>query len=446
MSFNLPNRTIITRDKNVNIVHNAPDGSLTGAPDIAKWRTIITLDNPNAYSTGGSDNFGYAVAVSGNYAVVGAYNEDDAGGNSSGKAYIFNVTSGQLLHVLDNPNPFGTSSNDQFGFAISMSGNHVLVSAIGEDDSGGFSSGKVYVYSVQSGNLLYTINNFNSSGTTDGDFFGWSTAIYNNYGIIGAYREDTTAGLLSGTAYIFNVAGGQNLFTLTNPNAFGTSAGDFFGWSVAIYNDRAIVGATNEDDAGGSGSGKAYIYNAFSGQLLYTLNNPNTFGTSAFDEFGHAVAIYGDRALVSSRFEDNASGSNVGVVYVFSVSTGQLLRTILNPSYYSTGAGDTFGWSVALFEKYAVIGAPGEDDLGLSNSGVAYLFNIETGAQIAVLRSIAPDVFNEFGRSVSVSGNYIVVGSPNADTEYGSSEGAAHVFTVSGSVDSLSRISQSLRI
>jgi len=159
------------------------------------------------------------------------------------------------------------------------------------------------------------------------------------------------------------------------------------------------------------------------------------------------VAIYGDRALVSARYEDNVSGSDVGVVYVFSVSTGGLpLRTIRNPSYYGTGAGDTFGWSVALFEKYAVIGAPDEDDQGLSKSGVAYLYDIETGEQLAVLRNPAPSANNQFGASVSISGNYIVVGSPGTGTDFGFSEGSAHVFTVSGSIDSLSRVSQSLRI
>ena len=52
----------------------------------------------------------YSVAISGNSAIVGAYGEDDAGGTSSGKAYIYNVTSGALVHTLDNPNAYGTSS------------------------------------------------------------------------------------------------------------------------------------------------------------------------------------------------------------------------------------------------------------------------------------------------------------------------------------------------
>ena len=62
------------------------------------------------------DYFGWSVAISGNYAIVGAYLEDEPVGLYSGKAYIFNVTSGALVHTLDNPNAYGTSSNDNFGY------------------------------------------------------------------------------------------------------------------------------------------------------------------------------------------------------------------------------------------------------------------------------------------------------------------------------------------
>ena len=63
--------------------------------------------------------------------------EDDAGGDNSGKAYIFNVTTGALVHTLDNPNAYGTSSADYFGGSVAISGNYAIVGAIGEDDAGG---------------------------------------------------------------------------------------------------------------------------------------------------------------------------------------------------------------------------------------------------------------------------------------------------------------------
>jgi len=74
------------------------NGQIKGSDAIAPVAPVLTptgsllwiLDNPNAYGNSGSDNFGFSVSISGNYAIVGAWLEDDAGGNESGKAYIFN--------------------------------------------------------------------------------------------------------------------------------------------------------------------------------------------------------------------------------------------------------------------------------------------------------------------------------------------------------------------
>lgn len=107
-----------------------------------KW----TLNNPNAYGSALGDNFGYSVALSTNFAIVGAKNEGDAGGGSSAKAYIFNVNTGKLLHTLDNPNFYGTSASDQFGWAVAISDAAAVVGAHLEDEAGGTDSGKAYIY------------------------------------------------------------------------------------------------------------------------------------------------------------------------------------------------------------------------------------------------------------------------------------------------------------
>ena len=123
---------------------------------------LFTLNNPDAYGTSENDRFGISVALSGNYALVGAYLEDDAGGSNSGKAYIFDVTTGSLLHTLNNPNAYDTSANDNFGYAVALSGNYALVGAYLEDDAGGADSGKAYIFDVTTGNLLHTLNNPNA--------------------------------------------------------------------------------------------------------------------------------------------------------------------------------------------------------------------------------------------------------------------------------------------
>ena len=253
-----------TASDGINIDTSASSFTLSFGPDWTAATLAYTLDNPNAYGTVVSDNFGRdAVGISGNYAIVGAVTEDDAGGATSGKAYIFNVTTGSLIHTLDNPNAYDTSAGDYFGEAVGISGNYAIVGAYGEDDAGGTTSGKAYIFDVTTGTLLHTLDNPNAYDTSNSDNFGEAVAISGNYAIVGAYQEDDAGGANSGKAYIFNVTTGALVKTLDNPNAYGTSDSDFFArTSVAIDGNYAIVGAYLEDDAGGTASGKAYIFQA----------------------------------------------------------------------------------------------------------------------------------------------------------------------------------------
>ena len=106
------------------------------------------LNNPNAYGPSANDYFGYFVSVDGNRIIVSALYEDDASGANSGKVYIFDATTGSLLHTLHNPNAYGTSANDNFGTSVSISGTNVIVGAWAENDAGGTYSGKAYFYQI----------------------------------------------------------------------------------------------------------------------------------------------------------------------------------------------------------------------------------------------------------------------------------------------------------
>jgi hypothetical protein len=345
---------------------------------------LHTLDNPNGYGTSAGDEFGSSVAIDGNYAIVSAGFEGDISGIPSGKAYIFNVTTGALLHTLDNPNPYGSSTNDGFGGSVSISGNYAIVGAYGEDDTGGTNhqgfaagtwSGKAYIFNVTTGALLHTLDNPSGYQHSAGDYFGTSVAISGNYAIVGAYGEDDFDGGSSGKAYIFDVTTGLRVHTLDNPNAFGTSQDDYFGISVAISGNYAIVGAILEDEAGGNeSSGKAYIFDVTTGLRVHTLDNPNAYDYSWQDGFGAPVAISGNYAIVGVSNEDDSGGTNSGKAYIFDVTTGELLDTLDNPNAYDTSANDRFGWTVAISGNYVIVGARYEDDAGNTDSGKAYIF------------------------------------------------------------------------
>jgi hypothetical protein len=408
---------------------------------------VHTLVNPNLGDVESTqDLFGYSVAISGNYAIVGAYQEDMFGATNTGKAYIFDVTTGALVHTLDNPNPDGVGSNDNFSRSVAISGNYAIVGAYFEDDAGGTRSGKAYIFNVTSGALIHILANPNPDGVGSNDYFGRAVAIDGNSAIVAAYREDDAGGTVSGKAYIFNVTSGALVHTLANPNAFGTSAGDQFGWSVAISGDRCIVGANLEDDIDGVNSGKAYIFDVTTGTVDYTLDNPNAYTTSTQDYFGASVAISGNRAIVGAYGEDDAGGIISGKAYIFDVTTGTLLHTLDNPNPFGVGSGDYFGWKVGISGNYAIVGARWEDDAEKfpngDNSGKAYIFDVTTGALVHQLDN--PNAYDTtdsdfFGTSVAISGNYAIVGAPGEDdggtglgTQGGTglSSGKAYIFNV----------------
>jgi hypothetical protein len=387
-------------------------------PPIVPGVFQTTINNPNAFDTSEYDQFGISVGISGNNIIIGAYEEDDAGGSESGKAYIHNATTGALIYTLNNPNAFGTSENDQFGFSVGISGDYAIVGAYLEDDAGGASSGKAYIYNATTGALIYTLNNPANVATSASDQFGYSVDINGNYAIIGApgtvssqgksyiYNVTTGAlvytldgssgsfgrsvavngsyaivgapftGALEGTAYIYNVTTGALVYTLTNPNAFGTSSADQFGTSVDINGNYAIVGAPDEDGTGENGIGIAYIYNVTTGALVHTIPNPNpVFGDWDGDNFGAAVSITGNFATVGAPYESNLSAQpNVGKVYVFNVITGALIQTVDNQNAFGNPTGDQFGSAVASDGDFFIVSAIGEDDVGNPLSGKVYIY------------------------------------------------------------------------
>lgn len=341
---------------------------------------LHSLENPNAFGAGTNDFFGFSVDTTTTHTIVGTYFEDDAGGTSSGKAYIFNTTTGALLHTLDNPNPVDTSQNDWFGYSVGISGNRAIVGAP-KEKHGGFTfaiSGKAYIFDVTTGALLHTLNNPNAFGTVNNDQFGISVAISGNRAIVGANFEDDANGSARGKAYIFDVNTGALLHTLDNPNPSITTAQIEFGREVDISDSYAIVGAYLTDDAGGTLSGKAYIFDVTTGALLHTLDNPNTFFISRDDNFGQSVDISGTQVIVGSSESDSVGWNDSGVAYVFDAVTGSLRSTLVNPNPVGTGFGDQFSWSVAISGNRAVVGASGEENLsappGEFQNGMAYIY------------------------------------------------------------------------
>ena len=394
---------------------------------------IFTLDNPDSTST---DKFGQSVSITDTYCIVGAPYEPVTGGsNLDKKTYIFNNSTGTLLHTLDNPNPVGTGYNDYFGVSVDITDTYCIVGAPYEDDASGTDSGKSYIFNTVTGALLHTLDNPNAYGTSDNDYFGYSVSITDTFCIVGAYQEDDASGYYSGKSYIFNNSTGALLHTLDNPNPVGTGYNDYFGLSVAITDTYCIVGAMKEDDSSGDESGKAYIFDTVTGTLLHTLDDPNPVGTGAYDRFGVSVSITDTYCIVGAYGEDDVNGDIYsGKAYIFNTETGVLIHTLDNPNPVGDGTDDYFGKSVSITDTHCIVGSNGEDDSSGTDSGKAYIFNTSTGVLLHTLDNPNPvgtSSNDYFGYSVSITDTHCIVGAPYEDDISGAiNSGKSYIFSL----------------
>ncbi len=256
------------------------------------------------------------------------------------------------------------------------------------------------------------------------DQFGSSVSISGDTVVVGAFGNGD-AGSSSGSAYVFTSGDdGTQQAKLTAPDA---AAGDRFGQSVSIAGDTAVVGSPGDDDAG-SDSGSAYVFVRIGGnwtqQAKLTASD-----AAAGDQFGISVSISGDTAIVGAQGDASYAGS----AYVFTRNgntwTQQAKLTASDAAPFNE-----FGISVSVSGNTAVVGAQW-GDYATTASGSAYVFtrNGNVWTQQAKLKASDPTAGVLFGYSVSISGDTAVVGAYRNNGSGPLSSGAAYVFTRIGS-------------
>jgi hypothetical protein len=404
------------------------------------------------------DGFSTALAIDGDYAVIGAYNDDeDASGSApmlgAGSAYIFKQINGvwtQIKKITATVRAAG----DNFGYSVSIFGNYIVVGANLEDEDATESNnlngaGSAYIFKKDEGGTdnWGFIKKITASTRGGNDNFGIAVSIYGNYIIAGAYVEDedvnesnTKSG--SGSAYIFskNEGGTDNWGQVKKICATTRAVDDNFGWSVAIYGNYAIVGALMEDHNTAeadslSMSGSAYIFKKDEGGTNnWGQIKKITASTRAVaDQFGCSVAIGDSIIVVGASLEDHDAAetnllSDAGSAYIFKMNQGGndnwgQVKKITNSI---RGSADYFGWKLALSGDNLVVGAYGEDhDASDANSvsaaGSAYIFNKDQGGsnnwgQVKKIIASTRNVDDYFGWAVGISGNYVIISS-HADDE-----------------------------
>jgi hypothetical protein len=312
------------------------------------------------------------------------------------------------------------AASEQFGRVAAIDGNTAIVGAWKDDDNGA-ESGSAYVYTFD-GTSWRETQKLTASDGDAGDFFGFSAAIYGDAAIVGAYLDDDN-GTKSGSAYIYSFDG--TLWRETQKlTASDGDAGDFFGLAVSIDDNTAIVGAKSDDDPY-FGSGSAYIF-TFNGTSWRETQKLTASDATAAGEFGQSVAIDGDKAIVGA-LDDQDRGS----AYVFTFN-GTRWRETQKLKASDAARDDIFGFSVAISDNKAIVGAPGDDDYG-AFTGSAYIYAFDGTRWREKQKLTASDAaFGSFGISVAIKGSTVIIGA-RTDDDNGGNSGSAYLYTFDGS-------------
>jgi FG-GAP repeat len=349
--------------------------------------------------------FGQEVSISGNYAVVGAEDDDKigvAGGKGSASIYQFSNGIWTLMQkITDASGLYG----DNFGSSVAISGNYILIGSKGRKVGANDYQGSVSVYTLSGGTWVNTQRLTDPSGIAT-SFFGSSVSISGNYVIIGA--PSTCCGVnIKGTACIYQLLLGSFIFMQKITDATG-AINDFFGSSVSISGNNVIVGSPGLN----SNTGAASIYKLSSG--TWALTNKFT-GDNFGDEFGASVSISGNNVFVGIPGDDFGSISNRGLVnnYQFINNNWVQAQYIYSNDVVTVGA--SFGSKVFISGNYAIISIPGGGDelqgvtiyqrLGFVWQKVQYIKNPIPSTS---------NVSNDFGYSAAIDENTkrFMIGSP----------------------------------
>ena len=372
-----------------------------------------------------SDQFGGAVAVSGNLVAVGARVADVSAMNS-GTVFVFDltaVTPEVPVHTMYDPAP---ASGEQFGHALAIDGQILVVGAWLDAFNGLGAAGGAFVYDL-SGDTPTTVSvTLQDPQPSAGDQFGYAVSVFENTLVVGA-RLDNFG---TGAAFIYELTSATPATSVAALENTTPASGDRFGYAIDMNETFMLISSPQDDDRA-TNAGKVLVYDISTGspQETMSLYKPDA---QAGDVFGAAVALSGSRAAIAAT-RDDPGATDAGSVYIFDLAgtTPDVPEFVLhNPE---PGFGEQFGYSLAISGDLVAVGVPLDAADG-ANSGTTYVYDLSSAsptAPIAVLRNPTPAVDNVFGWSVDVNGSMIAVGAPLHDSD-GINAGRTYLFDMAG--------------
>ncbi|MDC0325232.1 DUF5050 domain-containing protein [bacterium] len=394
-----------------------------------------------------SRRFGESVSVSGDRLVVGS--------RSGGLIRTYDAQRAGLVYVYARAGDSWIEENrlvasdrtlsDGFGGSVSVSGDTFVVGADGANPDDLNNAGTAYVY-VREGTSWVEQAKLTASDKAAGDHFGWAVSISGDTVVVGAHSTSSSSTRKAAYVYVRN---GINWVEQAKLTASNKESSGNFGTSVSVSGDTVIVGAPWAEAGGLERSGAAYVYVRNGGNWVEQtkLIARDNFLSS---HFGESVSISGNTLVVGAGGAvDKAWGNTFGAAYVYDrkdgvwVEQAKLTASDKETSRQHSLMGSVqFGSSVSISGEKVVVGAPTADPDGLIQAGAAYVFarSGTTWFEQGKLTATEKSESDHFGTSVSISGDTVVAGALDDKVDVTSffqdSAGAAYIFTGFGEVSS----------
>ena len=346
----------------------------TGSGSTWSLQTELTASDAAA-----KDGFGYSLALAGSTLLAGA----PVSTSTPGAAYVFGLPSQQAKLTAST----GAAAS-YFGGSVAISGSTAVVGAPGAASN----PGAAYVF-TRSGSRWSRTAGLGPPGSTATDLFGNSVAISGSTVVVGE------PGTNSNTGAVWVFTGSGSTWSRTAELTAGDgAASNFFGYSVALDGSTLVVGAANKN----SSTGAVYVFTG-SGSTWSQRAELTAAGGAPRQEFGDSLALDGSTLVVGAP----GTNTGTGAAYVFTGS-GRAWSQRAELTAADAAAGDAFGWSVALSKSTVVVGAPGNN----SRTGAAYVFTGSGSAwsEQAELTASNPATDDEFGWSVALFESTALVG------------------------------------
>jgi len=291
-----------------------------------------------------SDQFGFSLAISGSTVVAGAPKY-----SGTGVAYIFSCASASTCSTPVMISTTNVTSGDEFGYAVAISGNLVVISAPYQSDG----TGAAYIFSCPTPSSCSLVTIIYSSDPSPEDF-GVAIGISSSLVIVGAYLLNN----YQGAAYSFNctTSGCSTAYKLSYSDS---TEGDAFGGAIAISGAMAIVGASGKNHS----QGAVYVFDCTNPPACSSTLKILPSNAANYNQFGSAIAISGSSVAIGS----SNSNDGIGVVYLYNCASPSSCS--LN-SEQSSATGSSFGSAVAISDNVAIFGSPNEN----TYTGAAYSY------------------------------------------------------------------------